>query len=67
MPDKLVVDDSKEPLPEFDDWKNQVRILPNDGLIKMRAYVTENLRENTEWSSYLDFVEQLMTDRGIVI
>ncbi|WP_433966460.1 hypothetical protein [Tunturiibacter gelidiferens] len=67
MPDKLVVDDRKEPLPKFDDWKKQVRILPNDGLIKMRAHVTENLRENAEWSSYLDFVEQLMADRGIII
>jgi hypothetical protein len=66
MPDKLAVD-SKEPLPEFDDWKKQVRILPNDGLIAMHAHVTENLREDAEWSSYLDFVEQIIADRGLVI
>jgi hypothetical protein len=67
MPDKLFVDDREGPLPEFGDWKKQVRILPNEGLITMHAHVTEKLREDVEWSSYLDFVEQLMADRGIVI
>jgi hypothetical protein len=41
--------------------------MPNDGLIKMRAHVAENLRQDAEWSSYLDFVEQITADRGIVI
>jgi Resolvase, N terminal domain len=67
MPNKLSVDDREGPLPEFGDWKEKVRILADDGLITMHARLTKNLRADAEWSSYLDFVEQLMADRGIVI